>query len=94
VKFAIRSERALLGNDIDVQIDAESDEMITLVICTLDGCEVGSDDLSQAPVVSFHRTFCRVGEAQAGKLHRFMAEVFGNFGEGSKRASRIWNDLT
>ena len=34
-----------LGNDIDVQVDAESDEIIASVFCTLNNLEFASDDL-------------------------------------------------
>lgn len=57
MKFAISIQRALSGNDIDVQIDAEGDETISAVTCTLDGMEIGSDDLADTPVASFHRSF-------------------------------------
>jgi hypothetical protein len=92
VKFTIAYQRALLGNDIDIQIDAETNEIISAVNCTLDGFEVASDDFSQTPVVSFHRSLSQVGDAGPGKVHKLMVEVHGENGEASKFAARIWTD--
>lgn len=53
MKFTITYQRAMAGNDVDVQVDAEDKETIASVRCSLDGFEIGCDDLSDAPVVSF-----------------------------------------
>jgi hypothetical protein len=92
VKFAITYQRALMGNDIDIQIDAETNEVISAVKCTLDGSEIASDDFSQTPIVSFHRSLSHTGEAGPGQVHKLMVEVQGESGEASKFASRIWSD--
>ena len=94
MKFDLAYKRALIGNDIDVQIQAETGEIITGVNCTLDSFEIASDDLSQTPVVSFHRTFSQVGDASSGQAHKLVVEVIGNAGEPNKYATRIWTDLT
>jgi hypothetical protein len=94
MKFDLAYQRALFGNDIDVHIDAESGEIISGVNCTLDGFEIASDDLSQTPVVSFHRTFHQAGDAGSGQAHKLVAEVIGKPGEPNKYATRIWTDLT
>jgi len=94
VKFNISYQRALLGNDIEVQIDAEGDEVITAVEYNLDGFDLPQDDLSETPVVSFHRTLPHVGEAGQGKLHKLIIRVYGKPGDASKNASRMWTDLT
>jgi hypothetical protein len=94
VKFTITYQRALMGNDIDIQIDAEADEIISAVNYNLDGFELPADDLSQTPVVSFHRTLSRAGEAEPGQLHKLLVEVLGKPGEASKFASRVWTDLS
>ena len=93
MKFTIAYQRALTGNDIDVQVEAEGEEMIFGVTCSLDGFEIGSDDLSEAPVVSFHRTFSRVGDAAPGKDHKILVEATGKDGKLS-RATRVWTDPT
>jgi hypothetical protein len=94
MKFNLSYQRALIGNDIDVQIDAETEEVILGVNCTLDGFGIASDDLSQTPLVSFHRTLSQVGEASSGQLHKLVVEVIGKPGEANKYASRIWTDVT
>lgn len=94
MKFNISYQRALIGNDVEVQIDAERDEVITSVEYNLDGFDLDGDDLSKTPVVSFHRTLLRVGDAGPGKLHKLIVEVHGKPGEVTKNASRVWTDLT
>ncbi len=94
MKFDLTYQRALLGNNIDVHIDAETGEIISGVNCTLDGFEIASDDLSQTPAVSFHRTFTQVGDASAGQAHKLVVEVIGKPGEANKYATRIWTDWT
>jgi hypothetical protein len=94
MKFDLSYQRALIGNNIDVQIDAEPGEIISGVNCTLDGFEIASDDLSQTPVVSYHRTFSRAGDATTGHAHKLVVEVIGKAGEANKYATRIWTDFT
>jgi hypothetical protein len=94
VKFSITYQRAIMGNDIEIQIDAEAGEVISAVDYNLDGFGLPGDDLSETPVVSFHRTLSRVGEAGPGRLHKLIVEVRGQPDEASKYASRVWTDLT
>jgi len=94
MKFAIACQRAFIGNDIDLQIEAENDEIIYAVRCSLDGTEIGSDDLGETPVNFFHRSFPQAGEARPGETHKLMVEVRGKDGEPSRFATRIWTDLT
>ena len=94
MKFDLAYRRALIGNDIEVQIQAETGEIITGVNCSLDGFEIASDDLSQNPVVSFHRTLIQAGDASSGQAHKLVVEVIGKPSEPNKYATRIWTDLT
>ena len=71
MKFNISYQRAFVGNDIEVQIDAEGDEVITAVEYNLDGFDLLQDDLAETLVVSFHRTLSQVGEA--GRRANFQA---------------------
>ena len=93
MKFTIAFQRALTGNDVDVQIDAEGEEMISAVTSSLDGFEIGSDDLAETPVLSFHRTYSRVGDAAPGKDHKLLVEVTGKDGV-VRRATRMWTDVS
>jgi hypothetical protein len=94
MKFTIACQRAFSGNDVDLQIEAEGDEAIFAVRCSLDGAEIGSDDLGNTPVISFHRSFPQVGEARPGETHRLIVEVRGKGEEPSRFATRIWTDPT
>jgi hypothetical protein len=69
MKFNLTYQRILVGNDIDVQMDAESGEIISGVKCTLDGFEMASNDLSQTPLTSSHRTANQAGDAGPGQTH-------------------------
>ncbi len=93
MKFTIAYQRAFTGNDIDLQIESEGDEAIFAVTCSLDGFEIGSDDLADTPVVSFHRTFSQVGEARSGQTHKLVVAARGKDGE-RRFATRIWTDAT
>ena len=65
MKFNIAVQRALMGNDLDIQIDADGDEQIVRVTYTLDGFDLDGDDYTDNPVVSSHRTFSQAGDAGA-----------------------------
>ena len=47
MKFNISYQRAFVGNDIEVQIDAEGDEVITAVEYNLDLFALLQDDLAE-----------------------------------------------
>jgi hypothetical protein len=93
MKFTIAYQRAFSGNDIDLQIESEGEEVICAVTCSLDGVGIGSDDLADTPVVSFHRTFSQAGEARPGQTHKLVVEVRGKDGD-PRFATRIWTDAT
>jgi hypothetical protein len=94
MKFVIAYQRALMGNDIDVQVDAEAEEVISAVVCILDDFEVSSDDFSAAPLVSFHRTLNNAGQTGPGQTHKLIVKVQGIGGDAAKYASRIWTDIS
>ena len=94
MKFTIQCQRAVIGNDIDLEIEADKGEAMFAVICTLDRFEISTDEFRETPVVSFHRTFRQVGEAGPGETHQLLVEVRGQNGEPSRFASRIWTDAT
>jgi hypothetical protein len=94
MKFTIACQRAAIGNDIDLEIEADKGEAMFVVICTLDGIEISTDDFRETSVVSFHRTFSQVGEARAGETHKLLVEVRGKDGEPSRFAVRMWTDIT
>jgi hypothetical protein len=92
MEFTITWQRALLGNDVDVRIKAEAEEIIVGVTCSLDNVLIGSDELSDAPSLFFQRSFIQVGEARPGLPHRLIVEVRGKDGEPSRFATSVWTD--
>jgi hypothetical protein len=94
MKFDLTYRRALVGNEIDVEIEAEAGEAIYGVNCTLDGQSIAAEDISETPVVSYHQTINHAGDAGHGIAHKLVVEVVGKPGEASKYASRVWTDLT
>ena len=94
MKFTISAQRALQGNDIDIQIEADGDEVIAKVAYNLDGFSLDSNDFTQNPLVFFQRTFSQAGDAGPRKLHQLIVQVEGLSEQPTKYASKIWNDLT
>lgn len=92
MKFNIAVQRALMGNDLDIQIDADGDEQIVKVSYTLDGFVLADDDYTDNPVVSSHRTFSQAGDAGPKMLHKLIVQVQGPADEPTKSGSRVWND--
>jgi hypothetical protein len=66
--------RAITGNDLIVGIEAENDELIARVACTLDGFELGMDELDPTSV-SYERDFSRVGNAGPHVVHKLKITV-------------------
>lgn len=52
MKFTIQCQRALIGNDIVVGIEADEEEEIAQVTTTLDKAEIGDDILVRTAVSS------------------------------------------
>jgi len=92
MKFSISCQRAFIGNNIDVQVDAEDKEKISLVTCNLDGTDLSTDDFSENPIVSFHRTFSQVRDAQPGLEHRLLVKAQLDQAGESRVGTRIWTD--
>jgi len=93
MKFEISIQRNIIGNDLDVQINAEGDEVIVSVDYVLDGFTLASDDFNDAPLNFLHRTFSRAGEAGPGKQHRLIVKVHRKAGSTDRNGSRVWTDL-
>lgn len=92
MKFTIAHQRAFMGNDIDIQVEAESDESIFAVQSTLDEFDIASDDLSDAPSVSYHRAFNQVGDARSGLTHKLVVRVRGKDGSPDQIGTHMWTD--
>lgn len=92
MRFNIAVQRALIGNDLDIQIDADGDEQIVKVIYNLDGFDLANDDYTDNPVVSSHRTFSQAGDAGPKMLHKLIVQVQGSVDQPTKSGARVWND--
>jgi hypothetical protein len=90
MKFSTQRQRAVIGNDLVVGIEAENDELIARVACALDGFELGTDELDP-PGVSYERDFSRVGNAGPGMGHELKITVTDPNGK-AKIAVRRWED--
>lgn len=45
MKFSVQHQRSIVGNDISVAIEAEGNQVICHVTTTLDGFDIGDDEL-------------------------------------------------
>ena len=90
MKFSFQRQRAVAGNDLVIGVEAENDELITHVAFTLDGFELGTDELDP-PAVSYQRSFPVVGSAGPRNEHTLKITVTDPNGK-TKIAVRRWED--
>jgi hypothetical protein len=90
MKFLTQRQRGSTGNDLVIGIEAENEELIARVDCTLDGFELGTDELDP-PAVSYERDFPRVGNAGPHMGHELKITVTDPNGK-IKIAVRRWED--
>lgn len=90
MKFSTQRQRAITGNDIVVGVEAEGTELISRVTTTLDGFELGTDDMDP-PSVSYEREFSRAGRAEPHADHELKITVADRDGN-TKVAVRKWTD--
>jgi hypothetical protein len=91
MKFSTQHQRAITGNDIVIGVEADDSELIARVTTTLDGFEIGADQLDP-PGVSYEREFPRVGSAEPFAQHELKIAVTDPDGK-IKIAVRKWADL-
>ena len=92
MKFAIQHQRSVAGNDITVGIEAEGDQIISRVTTTLDGFDLGDDELNP-PCASYERLFLQAGDASPHRDHELVVTVTD--GQGKQIiADRRWEDVT
>jgi hypothetical protein len=92
MKFSIQHQRAVVGNDLLIGIEAEGKEQISRVTTTLDGFDVG-DDALDPPAVSYEHQFLQAGAASPHLLHQLTVVVTDPEGK-VKSADRRWEDVT
>lgn len=92
MKFSIQHQRSVAGNDITVGIEAEGDQAISHVTTTLDGFDIGDDDLVP-PCSSYEHQFLQAGEASPHQTHELVVTVTDSEGRVTS-ADRRWEDVT
>ena len=92
MKFSIQHQRSVAGNDITVGIEAEGDQAISHVATTLDGFDIGDDDLAP-PCSSYEHQFLQAGEASTHQTHELVVTVTDSEGRVTS-ADRRWEDVT
>jgi hypothetical protein len=90
MKFSTTHQRAITGNDIVVGIEGERSELISRVTTSLDGFELGTDDLDP-PSTSYEREFPRAGDAGPNMEHKLTITVTDPDGK-TKAGFREWLD--
>lgn len=90
MKFTLTHQRAMIGNDINVQVIRENNGLIALVVTTLDQLPLGEDPLSP-PEVSYTRMFPQAGNAAVGMTHKLSVTATDDKGN-EQSSSEIWKD--
>jgi hypothetical protein len=90
MKFSTQHQRAITGNDLVTGIEAENEELLARVACTLDKFELGTDELDPSSV-SYERDFSGVGDAGPHTEHELKITVTDPNGK-TKIAVRRWED--
>lgn len=91
MKFSIEYARSLTGNDISVAVEGEADQVIRHVTTTLDGFDIGDDEL-EPPCVSYERKFLQVGDASPHLEHELVITATDLSGK-TISADRRWEDV-
>ena len=92
MKFTLAYQRALMGNDLDVQIQAEGKEAIANVQIALDGFDLVNDAVDP-PAVQYQRTILQAGDAAPHKEHSLVVIANNTDGKASA-ATRKWEDVS
>ena len=92
MKFSIQRTRAIAGNDITIGVEAEGNEVIARVTTSLDGFDIGDDEIDPASV-SYERQFLQVGDASPLMQHELLVTVTDTQGN-TKTADRRWQDAS
>lgn len=91
MKFTLSYCRSVVGNDIDIQIEAENGHEIARVRAVLDGFEL-SDEVLEIPPVSYQRTYLQVGSATPHAEHKLTVAAADVNGK-QETATREWQDI-
>lgn len=92
MKFSIQHHRSIVGNDITVGVEADGDQVISHVTTTLDGFDIGDDDLEPLSS-SYEHQFLQAGDASPHQTHELVVTVTDSEGKITS-ADRRWEDVT
>ena len=92
MKFTLSHSRAVTGNDISVQVEADDGDALTLVTSELDGFSLAEDDLSP-PDSSYDRSFNQAGLASPAMDHVLNVSATASSGK-TRAATHRWTDET
>ncbi len=91
MKVDIKVARDFGGNNIDIHVEADNDQLISRVLVNLDGFNLADDQLDGGTNI-YDRNFPQAGEAGPGTEHRMVVSAF--LPDGTyKSATKIWKDL-
>lgn len=90
MKIQMRHARALEGNDLAVNVDADGSETIASVDVELDGFTIANDPLADGSQ-SYERVFPKAGDARPGEEHTLVVNVTAGDG-AAHSATSIWVD--
>jgi hypothetical protein len=92
MKFTLAYQRALMGNDIAVQIQAEGKEVIANVQIALDGFDLANEGVDP-PAVQYQRSILQAGDAAPHKEHNLIVTATDTEGK-ARTATRRWQDVS
>lgn len=90
MKFTLTHSRALAGNDILIEVEADEGKSIQRVETSLDGFTL-ADDLLENPSDSYQRSFLGAGDAGSGTEHRLVVSAEQDDDKAHSSIS-IWTD--
>ena len=90
MKISMKHARALVGNDIAVNVGTDKDEAIASVDVELDGFTIANDTLADGSE-SYERAFSKAGDARPGEEHTLVVSVTTSDG-ATHSATSIWTD--
>jgi hypothetical protein len=90
MKATLRHSRAIMGNDIQVSLEASGSEQLQLVRTTLDSFTLAEDQFDE-PQSSFERDFSQAGDAAPDMDHELIVEATNTAGKTARWSAR-WTD--
>jgi hypothetical protein len=90
MKFKLNHAPDVINQHIDVQVEAENDELILKVSSDLDASNLASD-LLDPPCVQYERSFRQVGTRSPGRTNKLIVTADDQNGK-QETSTKIWQD--